>query len=162
MLWIKPGIGNGNWGFGFFNYYCVLILLMKKLFSTRYSETSFSLALLLLRVALGAMMLPHGFKKLMNFAAKSGQFPDPFQIGGPASMALTIFAEFFCATFIIIGLLTRLSAIPLVVAMAVALFYSHHGQVFGEGETAALYLAGFIAILLVGPGKYSIDKLIGK
>lgn len=135
---------------------------MKKLFSTRYTDTSVSIAIFLLRIALGAMMLPHGYKKLMNFAAKSGQFPDPFHIGGPASMALTIFAEFFCATFIILGLLTRLSSVPLIIAMAVALFYSHHGQIFGEGEHAALYLAGFIAILLTGPGKYSMDKLIGK
>lgn len=135
---------------------------MKKLFSTRYTDTSISIAIFLLRIALGAMMLPHGYKKLMNFAAKSGQFPDPFHIGGPASMALTIFAEFFCATFIILGLLTRLSSVPLIIAMAVALFYSHHGQIFGEGEHAALYLAGFIAILLTGPGKYSMDKLIGK
>lgn len=135
---------------------------MKKLFSTKYTDTSVSLALFVLRVSLGAMMLPHGYQKLMSFAANSAKFPDPFHIGGPASMALTIFAEFFCAVFIIMGLLTRLSAVPLIIAMAVALFFAHHGQVFGDGEHAALYLAGFIAILLAGPGKYSMDKLIGK
>jgi putative oxidoreductase len=77
-------------------------------------------------------------------------------------MALTIFAEFFCSAFLIMGLLSRLSTIPLIIAMSVALIYAHHGQVFGEGEHAALYLAGFIAILFTGPGKYSMDKLIGK
>lgn len=107
-------------------------------------------------------MIPHGYKKLMNFANKSSGFTDPFQIGGPASMSLTIFAEFFCAIFIVLGLMTRLACIPLIIAMGVAVFYSHNGQVFGDGETAALYLAGFIALLFTGPGKISMDRLIGK
>ena len=107
-------------------------------------------------------MLPHGYQKLMNFAAKSSGFADPFHIGGPASMSLTIFAEFFCAVFILIGLMTRLATIPLIVAMSVAVFVAHKGQVFGDGEHAALYLAGYITLLFTGPGKISMDKLIGK
>jgi putative oxidoreductase len=46
--------------------------------------------------------------------------------------------------------------------MSVALFYSHKGHMFGEGENAALFLAGYIALLFAGPGKLSTDKLIGK
>lgn len=98
----------------------------------------------------------------MSFAAKSSSFSDPFHIGGPASMSLTIFAEFFCAIFILAGLMTRLACIPLIVAMSVAVFYSHHGQLFGDGEHAALYLAGYSALLFTGPGKISVDRLIGK
>ncbi|MDZ4796159.1 MAG: DoxX family protein [Bacteroidota bacterium] len=135
---------------------------MKKLFSTRYSDNSISFSLLLLRLSLGGLMIQHGFQKLMNFAAKSSGFSDPFGIGGPASMSLTIFAEFFCAVFIVIGLMTRLSTIPLIIAMSVALFIAHKGQVFGDGEHAALYLFGYIVLLFAGPGKISIDKLIGK
>src|SRR6185436_4769916 len=100
--------------------------------------------------------------KLVNFAAKSRTFSDPFHIGHPASLSLVIFAEFFCAIFIVAGLLTRLSCIPLIIAMSVALFMSHHGDVFGDGQEAALYLGGFIAILFMGPGRFSVDKLIGK
>jgi len=135
---------------------------VKKLFNTTYSATSLSLSLLLLRLALGGLMIPHGYQKLVRFASKSSGFTDPFHIGGPASMSLTIFAELFCAVLIVLGLLTRLACIPLIIAMSVALFYSHQGQVFGDGEDAALYLAGFTALLLAGPGKISLDKLIGK
>jgi len=60
------------------------------------------------------------------------------------------------------GLMTRLATIPLIIAMSVALFYSHNGEMFGEGEKAALFLAGYIALLFAGPGKLSADKLIGK
>jgi putative oxidoreductase len=135
---------------------------MKKLFSTKYTDNSISFALLVLRIALGGLMIPHGYQKLMSFAAKSSGFSDPFHIGGPASMSLTIFAEFFCAVFILIGLMTRFATIPLIVAMSVAVFIAHKGQVFGDGEHAALYLAGYITLLFTGPGKISMDKLIGK
>ena len=130
---------------------------MKKLFSTKYSDRSVSFALLLLRLSLGGLMIPHGYQKLMSFASKSSGFSDPFHIGGPASMSLTIFAEFFCAIFIVLGLMTRLACVPLI-----ALFYAHHGEVFGDGEHAALYLLGYAALFFTGPGKISMDRLIGK
>ena len=136
---------------------------MKKLFSTRYSESSISFALLLLRVALGALMIPHGYQKLVSFAAKSGSFADPFGLGGPISMSAVIFAEFFCAVLIVLGLMTRLAAIPLIIVMSVVVFQSHKGDIFlGKGELPALFLAGFLVLLFTGPGKWSLDKFIGK
>jgi putative oxidoreductase len=135
---------------------------MKKIFSSKYSDRSVTFSLLLLRLSLGGLMIRHGFGKLQHFAAKSPGFTDPFHIGGPASMSLTIFAEFFCAIFILLGLMTRLACISLIIAMSVAVFISHKGQVFGDGEHAALYLAGYVALLFAGPGKISLDRLIGK
>lgn len=135
---------------------------MKKLFSTKYSDRSVTFSLFLLRLAVGGLMVPHGFKKLMNFGAKSSSFTDPFHIGSPLSMSLVIFAEFFCAGLIVMGLLTRLATIPLIIAMSVALFIAHKGQIFGDGEKAALFLAGYLIILFAGPGKISMDRLIGK
>lgn len=135
---------------------------MKKLFSSKYSDNSIAFSLLMLRLAMGGLMIPHGVQKLTRFAAKSSTFSDPIGIGSPTSMALTIFAELFCAVFIVVGLMTRIATIPLIVVMSVAVFYSHHGKIFGDGEHAALYLAGFIAILFAGPGKVSMDRLIGK
>ena len=107
-------------------------------------------------------MIRHGFHKLTNFAAKSAEFSDPFGFGSPISMSMAIFAELFCAIFIVLGLMTRLACIPLIMAMGVAVFSSHDGKIFTEGEHAALYMFGYIALLIAGPGKYSMDKLIGK
>lgn len=135
---------------------------MKKIFSTKYTPGTISFALLLLRLALGGLMIPHGYKKLMNFASKSSGFSDPLGIGSTLTMSLTIFAEFFCATFILIGLMTRLATIPLIIVMTVAVFIINNGDIFNKGELGALYLAGFLALLFAGPGKYSMDKLIGK
>ncbi len=135
---------------------------MKKLFSIKYSDNGIAFAALLLRLALGGLIIPHGYSKLINFAAKSSTFADPFHIGAPASMALVIFAEFFCGVFILLGLFTRLACIPLIISMCVAVFYAHKGDFFGEAELATLYLFGYLALLFTGPGKISLDKFIGK
>lgn len=135
---------------------------MKKLFSSKYSDNTISFSLLLLRLTMGGLIIPHGVQKLLNFAAKSSTFSDPFHIGSPTSMALVIFAELFCAVFIVVGLMTRLASIPLIIVMAVAVFSAHHGKIFGEAEHATLYLGGYLALLFAGPGKISMDKLIGK
>jgi putative oxidoreductase len=135
---------------------------MKKLFSTKYTENSLSFGLLILRLAVGGLMIRHGYDKLMSFSAESAKFSDPFGVGGPASMGMTIFAEFFCAILITAGLLTRLACIPLIIAMGVAVFDAHDGKIFGDAEHAALYLFGYAALLFTGPGKFSADRLIGK
>jgi putative oxidoreductase len=135
---------------------------MKKLFSSKYTENSVSFALFILRIGLGGLIIPHGYQKLVNFAKWSSTFSDPFHIGTTTSLILTIFAEFFCGMFIVLGMMTRLACIPLIIAMSVALIYAHQGKVFGAGELATLYLAGFITLLFAGPGKFSMDRIIGK
>ncbi len=135
---------------------------MKKLLSTKYSDTSFNIAILLLRLGSGGLMIHHGYGKLAGFAAKSHTFSDPLHIGSMPSLVLVIFAEFFCAIFIVCGLFTRLACIPLIIAMAVAAFISHKGQITGDGEHAMLFLATYLVILFTGPGKISLDKVLGK
>ena len=136
---------------------------MKRLFSTHCSDGAFSFAMLLLRLGAGSLMLVnHGLDKLMHFAEKAPRFADPFGVGSTTALAMVVFAEFFCALFIIFGLFTRLAAIPLIIAMAVALFYAHKGQLFAEGEYAALYLTVFTTLLFTGAGSASLDKFIGK
>lgn len=135
---------------------------MKKLLSTHYSAGAFNFAMLLLRVALGGLMMKHGYDKLVHFGEYKAKFINFMGIGATASLSLTVFAEFFCALFIMIGLFTRLAAIPLIIAMSVALFKAHNADLLGEGEMATLYLAGFVTLLIVGPGKISVDGMIGK
>jgi len=136
---------------------------MKRLFSTKTSDSAFSFGMLVLRVSVGSLMLiSHGLDKLMHFAEKAPRFADPFNIGSTTSLALTVFAEVFCAAFIILGLFTRLAALPLVIAMSVALFYAHNGSYFGAGEKASLFLVAFLAILIMGPGKASLDRFVGR
>jgi putative oxidoreductase len=136
---------------------------MKKLFSTRVSENALAFALLVLRLGAGSLMLvKHGFDKLTHFGNLASKFADPFHIGSTTSLALVVFAEFFCAAFVILGLFTRLACIPLIIAMSVALFSANKGDFFGRGEAAGLFMIVFFVLLFTGPGKVSLDRLIGK
>lgn len=108
------------------------------------------------------MLMNHGLDKLLHFSQKAGNFANPFGIGSTASLSLTIFAEFFCSVFIILGLFTRLACIPLIINMSVALFIAHKGDFFGQGELAGLFLIVFSTILFAGPGRVSLDRFLVK
>lgn len=135
---------------------------MNKLFSTKYSAGAFNVAMLVLRVGMAGLMLPHGYDKLVKFVEYKAKFMSFLGLPPAAALALLIFAEFFCSFLLIIGLFSRFATIPLIIAMAVALVKAHNSQVFGEGEHATLYIVGFLAILIVGPGKISVDGALGK
>jgi putative oxidoreductase len=133
---------------------------MKRLTSINYSNGAFNVAMFLLRVTAAALVIPHGYDKLVHFAEKKATFLNFMGIGSTLSLALVIFAEFFCSILLIIGVFSRLVVIPLIIGMSVALFQAHNFDVFNTGEKAALYLACFITILLCGPGKISVDGMM--
>lgn len=133
-----------------------------KLLSTKYSASAFNIAMLILRVGLAALMIPHGYDKLVHFGAYSEKFISFLGMGKSLSLALDIFAEFFCSIFVLIGLFTRLATIPLIITMIVAAAIAHKGEIFGEGEHSTMYAVGFLVLLLVGPGKISVDGITGK
>ena len=135
---------------------------MKKLFSTACSETAFNIGTFLLRVGAGVLMIPGGYNKLMNFSTMKPMMINFLGLGQDVSLGLLIFAEFFCAGLVIIGLLTRLATIPLIIAMVVALKEGHKWNVFGDGQLPSFFIVAFITILILGPGKYSVDGLIRK
>lgn len=135
---------------------------MKRFLSTKYSDSAFNFGILILRLGLGVLMLNHGYGKLVHFNEMKGNFTNFLGMGSTLSLTLDIFAEFFCSIFLILGLFTRLAVIPILIAMSVALFKAHHGELFGAGERATIYAACCIALLFCGPGKVSVDGIIGK
>lgn len=122
---------------------------------------SFDAGVLLLRIC-GALMLLHGWPKLLDFSEGSKDWPDPFHVGSTASYALTVFAEFFCTILLLIGLFTRLALIPLIILMIVIVFIIHGEDSLADREHAIMYLMSYVALLFTGPGKYSLDRLIQK
>ncbi len=136
---------------------------MKRLTSISYSQATLNMWSLILRVAIGVMMLTHGFPKFQKLIAGGEiQFADPFGMGTYLSFALVVFAEFFCAILLIFGLFTRLATIPLMITMLVAIFYAHANDPFGKKEMAVLYLISLITIAVIGPGSFSIDGSFNK
>jgi len=122
-----------------------------------------SLGLLALRIGTGGMMLgAHGWDKLVNFGQKAPHFPDPIGLGSTVALLLAVFAEFFCALGIIVGLLTRLASIPLMTTMLVAALVIHADDPWGKKEFALLYFVPFLALFAAGPGKFSVDARLAK
>jgi len=135
---------------------------MKKLLSTKYSAGAFSTAMLILRLAAGILMLLHGYDKLMHFAQYKNQFMDFLGIGSTVSLSLVIFAEFFCSLFLILGLFTRLATIPLIIVTCVIIFKVDHAHITDKNQNVVMFLAAYLVLLLVGPGKASVDNMMGK
>lgn len=117
--------------------------------------------LLLLRLFFGtAMAIAHGYGILTSFSTYADQFPNPIGLGGPTSMVLMIFAEFFCSIAIVLGFMTRLALVPLLIGLSVAFFIYHGGHSFDKRELAYLYLSAFAVLMLTGPGRFSVDALV--
>ncbi|HEY0029399.1 MAG TPA: DoxX family protein [Bacteroidia bacterium] len=136
---------------------------MKSLFfSNGYAPRSVDAAMLLLRLVFGGLMAPHGYFKLMTFAEGKTDFINFMGMGPSASLTLTIFAELFCSLFLMFGLFTRLSLIPLLIATFVMVSVAHHGEIMGDGFQAFAYMVVYFVIFLLGPGKYSLDYYISK
>ena len=139
-----------------------------------------SLGLLVLRLAFGGYMVTHGWAKVQMIRA--GQYEmmgDPIGLGPTASLWLVAAAEFGCAILVMLGLGTRLAALPIAFAMGVAALVAHKAdpwtmggayELFMAGQTkmpvskqpAVLFLAAFLALALTGAGRLSLDNLIAR
>lgn len=132
------------------------------LFGKAQNNSLMSSALLLLRVAVGLLMMTHGWGKLSNFSAISGSFPDPIGVGSQMSLILAVGAEFFGSILLIFGILTRLVVIPLAFTMAIAFFVIHAADPLQVKELALFYLIIYIFLFMSGPGEYSLDNVLSK
>jgi putative oxidoreductase len=137
-------------------------IIMRRLLSTKYSASAFNTAIFILRVGAGILMAVHGYDKLVHFKQYSAQFINLLGLGQSTSLALTIFAEFFCSIFVILGLFTRLAVIPIMIVMLIAIFKAHNVDIFGEAEHPALFFLIFLTLLFVGPGRVSVDGMVNK
>ncbi len=136
---------------------------MKRLFNTNFNNESLHFMLLILRIGIASFMIVHGYQKLGWLTAGGEiQFGDPIGVGQAASLYLAVFAEFFCSIFLLLGFCTRLATVPLIITMLVAVFIVHAADGFGKQEIGLHYLLVYVFLLVVGPGKYSIDHIISK
>jgi putative oxidoreductase len=132
--------------------------------------TAPNLGLLILRVWLGVVGIFHGSQKLFGIWGGHGMagftdFLTSLNVPVPAVSAyLAAGAEFLGGILLIVGLFARLAAIPFAITMAVAIA-TVHNKAFAnpEGfEFPATVLAGLIAVIFLGPGRFSADASIGK
>lgn len=117
------------------------------------------IALLILRVVFsGSMIYGHGLGKLNKLIEGNLSFSNPIGIGEAPTLFIAVFSEVIAPIFIIVGYKTKFFSFFPAATMFVAAFIVHLGDPFGKIEKALLFLVGFIVIMMMGPGKYSIDK----
>lgn len=120
------------------------------------------LGLLAMRIALGTVMIVHGYPKVTGIHGVEKFFSS---VGLPWwSAYFSAGAEFFGGILIIIGLLTRFFGLALLIDMIVAIDKVHwkHGLV-GEGNyQLPMTLAALsLALIFFGAGPIALDAVIG-
>ena len=122
-----------------------------------------SLGFLLLRIALGTMLIHHGYEKLENIENFADAFVRPLHLPFPiVSSYFAAFAEIVGSWMVICGLGTRLGALAILGTISFAIYHALVTSGFNIYllELLVLYWGGTVCIVLNGPGNFSIDHLI--
>ena len=122
-----------------------------------------SLGFLLLRIALGTMLIHHGYEKLENIENFADAFVRPLHLPFPiVSSYFAAFAEVVGSWMVICGLGTRLGALAILGTISFAIYHALVTSGFNIYllELLVLYWGGAACIVLSGPGNFSMDHLI--
>jgi putative oxidoreductase len=125
---------------------------------------------LVVRVIVGVIIAAHGWQKLtqMGPANFGGQMLSGLGVPLPVFMGYVVtFVELFGGILLILGLLSRLAALLLTIDLVVAILLVkvNVGFLSGSSGTGAelelALIAGLLVVLLAGPGKLSLDHVLG-
>jgi uncharacterized membrane protein YphA (DoxX/SURF4 family) len=134
--------------------------------NTKLLDASAPREVVLVRIVVGCVFLSEGIQKfLYPDALGVGRFA---KIGIPAPQVLAPFVgvvEIVCGGLVLIGLLTRLAAVPLIIDMLVAIATTKVPMLMKSGFWAMAHearvdfsmLLGAIFLLIVGAGALSLD-----
>ena len=132
-----------------------------------FHKNTFDFTSLIARISTGTLMFYlHGFGKITSGYDRWERLGKTVtDIIGIDSMAIPLgllasISESILAIFILIGFYTRTSTFFLGFTMMVAFNKHLFSEGLKSGEMALLYLILCIIIFLLGPGRYSIDRLI--
>lgn len=141
---------------------------LKKVFFYSAGYTYSNLSRLFLRLFTGVMFLQLCVRQMLHFDEIVPQFTGFLGMSPEGSMTALLVVELLCAAFIIVGLLTRLAVLPPLALMCAAEnFIMSSGaqikeQLFNfEPGYPIMFIGIFVFMLLAGPGKISLDYIIG-
>lgn len=135
--------------------------------TTGYSYTN--LGRLFLRLFVGIMLLQFGIRQIANYFDICHTFPHMFGLTPEATLIIMTCVEVICPIFIMFGFLTRLMLVPPFFAMLCAEYYLLHDYVEQaayllswqqQGYLPIMFLGILFFLMLVGPGKISVDYFL--
>lgn len=119
---------------------------------------------LILRLAVGLMILLHGIKKLTNGIGGIQAMLESVALPGWFAYGVYV-GEVVAPIMLIVGFYGRVGAALIAVNMLVAIGLAHPNDVLTLTrtggwaiETQALFLFSAVALMLLGPGRFSIDR----
>lgn len=119
---------------------------------------------LLLRLAVGWHFADAGFRELGGRTKWDwGRSYIESWFSGHSFGLLTaiLVVQFATGVGVLVGALTRWSALLLSLCLGYALFHIHWGKGFhASSEDVRLALAGALAVLFLGPGRFSVDRVL--
>lgn len=125
----------------------------------RYLDRLQPVALLVLRIALGAIMIGHGYHKVFGGLPQHWHMVQ--SLGLPGFLAVpSACAEFFGGILVLLGLFTRCAALAILIDMAVAIWKVHwrNGLLAQHGYEFPLALAAIaFALTCFGPGPVALE-----
>ena len=126
----------------------------------RYLDRLQPLALLVLRITLGAVMIGHGYHKVFG-GGLIEHWHRVQSLGLPGFLAIpSAFAEFFGGILVLLGLFTRCAAIGILIDMIVAIWKVHwkNGLLAQHGYEFPLVLAAIaFTLICYGPGPLALE-----
>ncbi|MGA7375631.1 MAG: DoxX family protein [Candidatus Sulfotelmatobacter sp.] len=127
----------------------------------RYLDRLQPLALLVMRLALGAVMTGHGYLKVFGGLHHHVQFVTSLGLPGWTAY-LSAFAEFFGGILVLIGLFTRVAALAICIDLSVAIAKVHfHNGLMGQGgyEFPLALAALAFGLIFLGAGPIAFDHI---
>lgn len=117
---------------------------------------------LVIRVILGGLFLLHGIDKFdTGLDTVEGFFASNDVPAAGLTSGLVAVLEIALGITLIVGLVTRLSALVLAVILVGAIVFVKAGQdILGGAELDLAYLSGLAALVLMGPGPLSADEAL--
>lgn len=121
---------------------------------------------LVLRFALGAIFLAHGWQKLAGDKAQFAGWLESMKFKPGKFWAwLVTLVEFLGGIALVVGFWTQIAALVLVVEFLIIILYFKRGQSFIGGPSAGeagwefdfLIFMSLLALLVLGPGAWALD-----
>ena len=122
-----------------------------------------SLGLLILRIAVGSMLIHHGYEKLANIENFADAFVRPLHLPFPiAASYVAAFSEIVGSWMLITGVGVRFGALAITGTMTIAIYHAIVTSGFNIYllELLVLYLGSAVALVLNGGGIFAFDHLI--
>lgn len=127
------------------------------------SANNFNVIMLFFRTAISLeLIIVHGLKKLGINGAERENIPNPFHLNEAFNDIIAISANLLFPVFVIIGLFTRIAVLPILAVTLTGYFVVHLNDVLSTKDIPFMYSLAYLLILVLGPGRYSVDYLIDK